>query len=103
MQDASGLQKRSGNIPRELFHWITFLCKALPPISAGTFIELLIGSTLTPTDFVTECLFDAGYAKPLDQLLQIITEWQMVMVGLNTAIYSTHTKSSEDQHGPLGD
>lgn len=42
------------NIPRELFHWITFLCKALPLRSVGTFIELLIGSMLTPTGFVTD-------------------------------------------------
>lgn len=43
-----------GNIPRELFYWITFLCKALPLRSTGTFIELLIGSMLTPTGFVTD-------------------------------------------------
>ncbi|MCP3670536.1 MAG: transposase [Gammaproteobacteria bacterium] len=43
-----------GNIPRELFHWITFLCKVLPLRSVGTFIELLIGSMLTPTGFVTD-------------------------------------------------
>ncbi len=42
------------SIPRELFHWITFLCKALPPRSIGTFIELLIGAMLTPTGFVTD-------------------------------------------------
>lgn len=42
------------SIPRELFYWITFLSKALPLRSAGTFIELLIGSMITPTGFVTE-------------------------------------------------
>ncbi len=41
-------------IPRELCYWITFLCKALPLRSTGTFIELLIGSMLTPTGFVTD-------------------------------------------------
>ena len=41
-------------IPRELCHWITFLCKALPPRSIGTFVELLIGAMLTPTGFVTD-------------------------------------------------
>jgi len=41
-------------IPRELCHWITFLCQALPPRSIGTFIELLIGAMLTPTGFVTD-------------------------------------------------
>lgn len=42
------------SIPRELCHWITFLCEALPPRSIGTFIELLIGAMLTPTGFVTD-------------------------------------------------
>jgi hypothetical protein len=41
-------------IPSELCYWITFLCKVLPPRSTGTFIELLIGSMLTPTGFVTD-------------------------------------------------
>jgi len=41
-------------IPSELCYWITFLCKALPPRSIGTFIELLIGAMLTPTGFVTD-------------------------------------------------
>ncbi len=45
---------RYGNIPHELIHWIILLCKAPPLRSAGTFIELPIGSTLTPTDFVTD-------------------------------------------------
>ncbi len=41
-------------IPNELCYWITFLCKALPPRSIATFIELLIGAMLTPTGFVTD-------------------------------------------------
>ena len=43
-----------GRIPRELCHWITFLCQTLPARSIGTFIELLIGAMLTPTGFVTD-------------------------------------------------
>ena len=43
-----------GRIPSELCHWITFLCRALPPRSIATFIELLIGAMLTPTGFVTD-------------------------------------------------
>lgn len=43
-----------GSIPSELCNWITFLCKALPPRSTGTFIELLVGAMLTPTGFVTD-------------------------------------------------
>lgn len=42
------------SIPSELCYWITFLTKALPPRSIGTFIELLIGAMLTPTGFVTD-------------------------------------------------
>ena len=41
-------------IPGELCNWITFLAKALPLRSTGTFIELLIGAMLTPTGFVTD-------------------------------------------------
>ena len=48
--NASGCSR----IPSELSYWITFLTKALPPRSIGTFIELLIGSMLTVTGFVTD-------------------------------------------------
>ena len=43
-----------GRIPSELCDWITFLGRALPPRSIGTFIELLMGAMLTPTGFVTD-------------------------------------------------
>lgn len=43
-----------GNIPHELCYWITFLTKILPLRSQGTFVELLIGAMLSPTDFVTD-------------------------------------------------
>ncbi len=46
--------KGYSSIPSELFHWITFLSKALPPRSIGTFIELLIGSMLSTSGFVSE-------------------------------------------------
>jgi len=46
--------KGCSTIPRELCYWITFLTKALPLRSVGTFIELLIGAMLTPQGFVTE-------------------------------------------------
>lgn len=46
--------KRWGNIPRELFNWITFLAQSLPARSVRTFIELLLGAMLTPAGFVTE-------------------------------------------------
>lgn len=41
-------------IPRDLFYWITFLSETLPPRSVGTFIELLIGTLLTSSGFVTD-------------------------------------------------
>ncbi len=45
--------KGYGNIPSELFYYITFLTRALPPRSMKTFIELLIGCLLTQSGFVT--------------------------------------------------
>ncbi|WP_018274374.1 transposase [Teredinibacter turnerae] len=42
------------SIPSELCYWITFLAKALPLRSVGTFIELLIGSMLCSSGFVTD-------------------------------------------------
>ena len=44
--------KEYSSIPCELFNWITFLTQALPVRSVKTFIELLIGSILTPSGFV---------------------------------------------------
>nr|WP_330178009.1 hypothetical protein [Candidatus Vondammii sp. HM_W22] len=49
-----------GNIPRELFHWITLLCKALPLGSAGTFIGLLIGSMPVSAGFITDAYLMLG-------------------------------------------
>ena len=46
--------KGYSRIPRELFYWITFLTKVLPPRSVGTFIELFVGAMLTSTGFVTD-------------------------------------------------
>lgn len=49
--------KGYGNIPGELFYYITFLSRALPPRSIKTFIELLVGSLLTQTGFVTSAIW----------------------------------------------
>ena len=46
--------KGYASIPGALCYWITFLTKALPLRSIGTFIELLMGAMLTPNGFVTE-------------------------------------------------
>jgi len=45
------------NIPSELFYYITFLSRALPPRSTKTFIELLVGSLLTQSGFVTSSIW----------------------------------------------
>jgi len=45
--------KGYGNIPSELYHYITFLAQVLPKRSTKTFIELLIGCLLTQSGFVT--------------------------------------------------
>lgn len=49
--------KGYGNIPGELFYYITFLARALPARSIKTFIELLVGSLLTQTGFVTSAIW----------------------------------------------
>ena len=48
-------------LPRPLCGWITFLRRALPARSVGTFLELLIGTMLTPAGFVTEAYL--GYLQ----------------------------------------
>lgn len=48
--NASGCSR----IPSELCYWITFLAKVLPLRSVATFIELLIGSMLSSSGFVTD-------------------------------------------------
>jgi len=48
-------------LPRPLCDWITFLRRALPARSVGTFLELLIGTMLTPAGFVTEAYL--GYPR----------------------------------------
>ena len=59
--------KGYSNIPGELFYYITFLTRALPLRSAKTFIELLMGSLLTQSGFVTIML---RYSKkaPMSQI-----------------------------------
>jgi len=41
------------HIPQALFEFITFLVQVLPLRSVPTFIELVIGTMLTETGFVT--------------------------------------------------
>ena len=55
--------KGYGNIPDELFYYITFLTRALPLRSAKTFIELLMGSLLTQSGFVTSAIWILDMAR----------------------------------------
>lgn len=43
-----------GRLLTTLCHWITFLADALPPRSVPTFLELLIGSLLSPSGHITD-------------------------------------------------
>ena len=45
--------KGYSTIPRTLLECITFLARALPIRSVPTFIELLVGTMITPAGFVT--------------------------------------------------
>ena len=75
-------------IPHELCHWITFLCKGLLPSSIGTFIES-IGRGHTDTRGLRDrCLVDAEYAQPLDPLLPVVAEGEMILVGADETICS---------------
>lgn len=49
------LNKGCSNIPRELCDWITILGKSLPLRAVSTCLELLIGTMLTRSGFVTQC------------------------------------------------
>lgn len=55
--------KRCRRIPRELCYWITFLAQTLPLRSVRTFIELLVGSMLTPTGFITAAYLVVAMSK----------------------------------------
>lgn len=48
------LNKGCSNIPRELCNWITILGKSLPLRAVRTCLELLIGTMLTRSGFVTQ-------------------------------------------------
>lgn len=45
---------KKAKIPSIFFDWINYLCNVLPVRSIPTFIELLIGSMLTQTGFITD-------------------------------------------------
>ena len=55
--------KGYSNIPSELFYYITVLTRALPLGSAKTFIELLMGSLLTQSGFVTSAIWILDMAR----------------------------------------
>ncbi len=70
--------KGYGNIPDELFYYITFLTRALPLRSAKTFIELLIGSLLTQSGFVTTAIW----------ILDMANQWSSYYKWLETGQWS---------------
>ncbi len=55
-----GQNRGYGSIPGISFERITFLARALPVCSVPTFIELLIGTMLTQTGFVTGACGTSG-------------------------------------------
>ena len=65
-------------IPEALYHWTTFLCQALPRRSVPTFLELLFGTMLTSTGFVT----DAYLALSMER------HWSSYYKWLQTGVWS---------------
>ncbi len=85
--------KGYSNIPGELFYYITFLTRALPLRSAKTFIELLMGSLLTQSGFVTSAIWILdmarqwpGYYKWLEtgqwSYLKLMRQWTALFLKL---------------------
>lgn len=85
--------KGYSNIPGELFYYITFLTRALPLRSAKTFIELLMGSLLTQSGFVTSAIWIVdmarqwpGYYKWLEtaqwSYLKLMRQWTALFLKL---------------------
>ncbi len=74
--------KGYSRIPRELFNWITFLTKVLPPRSVGTFIELLIGSLLSTTGFVTDTYRVLGMSRHWTSYYKWLQEGRWSWLGL---------------------
>ena len=79
--------KGCSTIPRTLFESITFLAKVLPVRSVPTFIELLIGTMLTQTGFITDAWLAinplrswTAYYKWLQQ-----GKWSWVALGVQLA------------------
>jgi len=117
--------KGYGNIPSELYYYITFLARALPPRSIKTFIELLIGSLLTQSGFVTSSwwILDMknqwfSYHKWLEKgkwsYLKIMKRWtqlflqlfpdKQVYLAIDDSIVLRHSKKAPEskihhQHG----
>jgi len=117
--------KGYSNIPSELFYYITFLARALPPRSIKTFIELLIGSLLTQSGFVTSAwwILDMGnqwfsYHKWLEEgqwsYLKLMRRWtqlflqlfpdKQIYLAIDDSIVLRHSKKAPEskfhhQHG----
>lgn len=79
--------KGYASIPGTPFEWITFLARALPVRSVPTFIELLIGSMLTQTGFVTGAWLAINPLRSWSAYYKWLQEgkWSWVALGVQTA------------------
>jgi hypothetical protein len=79
--------KGYSTIPRTLFESITFLARALPIRSVPTFIELLIGTMLTQTGFVTDAWLAIDPLRNWTAYYKWLQEgkWSWVALGVQLA------------------
>ena len=79
--------KGYSTIPRTLFESITFLARALPIRSVPTFIELLIGTMLTQTGFVTDAWLAIDPLRSWTAYYKWLQEgkWSWVALGVQLA------------------
>ena len=78
--------KGYGSIPSEMCYWITlFMQSATPKINR--YLSRVIDRGYAGTHRLRDrYLVDASDAQPLEQLLQVVTEWEMVLAGAGTTI-----------------
>lgn len=74
------------HIPRALFDAITFLAQALPKRSVPTFLELLFGSMLTQTGFVTDAILAVNTVRHWNSYYKWLHfgKWSWVALGRQT-------------------
>ena len=74
-------------IPRALFDAITFLAQALPKRSVPTFLELLFGTMLTQSGFVTDAYLAINAVRHWNSYYKWLHfgTWSWVALGRQTA------------------